>query len=240
MGFGWYTTSLSRFSVISPLSAGAKTVKLETAHGVMGGFFYSAMISSQFIHFVNHLLSSETKARSLVQAHAQKQACIDIDALKISVRMGSDGYLEAIHAEQKIDLTIKIKWTDLPLILQNRKQAMSYAKIEGDAQLANLVSQLSEQLRWDIETDLARLLGDIPALRIHQLGKNILHNAQLRHQSLQENLAEYFLEENPMLMRKEPVQDFSGQVIKIRDDVERLMKRLEKLEKIEKMKKAQP
>ena len=61
----------------------------------------------------------------------------------------------------------------------------------------------------------------------------MLKTAQERHQSMRENVAEYFLEENPMLMRNEPVQAFSAQVIKTRDDVERLIKRLEKLEKIE-------
>lgn len=240
VGFWLVYNKLKPVFLLLALSVGLKTVKLETAHGVMGGFFYSAMISSQFILFLNHLLSSDAKARALVQAHAHKQACIDIDAVQISVCMGADGYFQASHAEQKFDLTITIKWTDLPLLLQNRSQAMSYAKIDGDAQLANMVSQLSEQLRWDVEADLARVVGDIAALRLHQFGKNMLKTAQERHQSMRENVAEYFLEENPMLMRNEPVQAFSAQVIKTRDDVERLIKRLEKLEKIEKMKKAQP
>jgi len=67
-------------------------------------------------------------------------------------------------------------------------------------------------------------------------GKSILDNAKRTHQNLQENLAEYFLEENPLLVRPQAVRAFGEQVNKTRDDVERLMKRLERIEKLEKMK----
>ena len=56
--------------------------------------------------------------------------------------------------------------------------------------------------------------------------------AQETHQKLQENLAEYFLEENPMLVRPAEVTRFGTQMNKTRDDVERLMKRIEKMERM--------
>ena len=56
--------------------------------------------------------------------------------------------------------------------------------------------------------------------------------AQKTHQNLQENLAEYFLEENPLLVRPSEVDLFAKQVIKTRDDVERFGKRIERLEKM--------
>ncbi|WP_405048360.1 hypothetical protein [Rhodoferax sp.] len=36
-------------------------------------------------------------------------------------------------------------------------------RIEGDVQLAAEISWLTEHVRWDIEEDLARILGDVPA-----------------------------------------------------------------------------
>jgi ubiquinone biosynthesis protein UbiJ len=41
-------------------------------------------------------------------------------------------------------------------------------EIRGDAALAAEVGWLAENLRWDIEDDLARIVGDLPA---HQLAK---------------------------------------------------------------------
>jgi len=35
--------------------------------------------------------------------------------------------------------------------------------IEGDVQLAAEVNWLADHVRWDLEEDMARLLGDVPA-----------------------------------------------------------------------------
>jgi ubiquinone biosynthesis protein UbiJ len=60
--------------------------------------------------------------------------------------------------------------------------------------------------------------------------KDALKTARAAGQSLTENIAEYLLEENPLLVRPQAVTDFGDEVAKLRDDVERLQKRLEKLE----------
>jgi ubiquinone biosynthesis protein UbiJ len=41
-------------------------------------------------------------------------------------------------------------------------------EIRGDAALAAEVGWLAENLRWDVEDDLARIVGELPA---HQLAK---------------------------------------------------------------------
>jgi ubiquinone biosynthesis protein UbiJ len=45
-------------------------------------------------------------------------------------------------------------------LMQGGKPAV---RIEGDVQLAAEVSWLIDNVRWDMEEDLARLLGDAPA-----------------------------------------------------------------------------
>jgi len=42
--------------------------------------------------------------------------------------------------------------------------------IRGDAALAGEVSWLAENVRWDIEDDLARVIGDGPARMLGKLG----------------------------------------------------------------------
>jgi ubiquinone biosynthesis protein UbiJ len=46
-------------------------------------------------------------------------------------------------------------------------------EIQGDAGLAAEVSWLAENLRWDIEDDLARVVGDGPARVLGQLGSGL-------------------------------------------------------------------
>ena len=49
-------------------------------------------------------------------------------------------------------------------------------RIEGDAAFANDLNWLIENLRWDVQEDLSRLVGDAPAREIARFG-NALANA---------------------------------------------------------------
>jgi ubiquinone biosynthesis protein UbiJ len=46
--------------------------------------------------------------------------------------------------------------------------------IEGDVQLAAEVGWLAENLRWDVEEDLSRLIGDAPAHALADAGRRLL------------------------------------------------------------------
>ncbi|WP_343586666.1 SCP2 sterol-binding domain-containing protein [Herbaspirillum sp.] len=180
---------------------------------------------------VNHLLAQEAWARQKLAAHARKVACIDTGAAQLRLRVAADGYVEDAPAESAADVTIRIKLSDLPLIAANRERAVSYVKLEGDADFANAISQLSQNLRWDAEDDLARVFGDIAATRMVSGARGLFDAIRTMHQKLTENVAEYFLEEQPMLIRPRMLQDFSADVVRLRDDLERLSKRIEKLER---------
>lgn len=195
------------------------------------------MISSTFSFFLNHLLTQEPWAARLLQQHAGKVACFDLELLQLKVQVCADGLIQAVPTlpdanSNTNNVTIRIKLSDLPLILQNRERAVSYVKIEGDADFANTISQLSQDLRWEVEEDLSKIVGDVAAVRMVNAGQGALKSIQKTHQSMQENVAEYFLEENPLLVRPSEVQTLAQQVVKTRDDVERLAKRIERVEKM--------
>ncbi|MFZ6692003.1 ubiquinone biosynthesis accessory factor UbiJ [Undibacterium sp. SXout20W] len=182
--------------------------------------------------FINHLLAQEKWARDKLMSHSGKIACIDVQIMQIRLKVGADGLLENADADLTSDVTIRVKPSDLPLMAQNRDKAFSFVKIEGDADFANTLSFLSQNLRWEAEADLSKLFGDIAATRLVSATKSAVKTAQETHQKIQENLAEYFLEENPMLVRPAEVAAFGSQINKNRDDVERLIKRIEKLERM--------
>ncbi|WP_211474360.1 SCP2 domain-containing protein [Collimonas humicola] len=184
---------------------------------------------------VNHLLAQEPWAQRILASHAGKVACFDGGAVKLSWQVGVDGLLQAPPADtdEKVvnlpNVTIRVNLADLPLIAQNRERAFSYVKIEGDADFANAISQVSQGLRWDAEHDLSKLVGDIAAVRIVSGGNALIAGVLSTHKKLAENLAEYFLEEQPMLVRPQAVSDFTNDVTRLRDDLERLAKRINKL-----------
>lgn len=180
---------------------------------------------------INHLLAQEAWARSTLGAHAGKLACIDTGAMQLRLAVTADGYVQPAPAQAQADVTIRIKLSDLPLIAANRERAVSYVKLEGDADFANAISQLSQNLRWDAEDDLARVVGDIPATRMVSGARSLFDSLLSSGRKLTENVAEYFLEEQPMLIRPRALNDFSADVVRLRDDLERLSKRIEKLER---------
>ncbi|MGK5064706.1 ubiquinone biosynthesis accessory factor UbiJ [Janthinobacterium sp. LB3P112] len=180
---------------------------------------------------INHLLAQEPWARQQLAVHAGKLACIDTGAVALRLRVDSAGMLEAAPADMPANVTIRVKLSDVPLILQHRERAFSYVKIEGDAEFANAISQLSKGLRWEAEHDLEKVFGPMLATRLVAGAKEAAAFVRTGQQKLAENVAEYFLDEQPMLIRPSTLQEYSAGVTRVRDDVERLAKRLARLEK---------
>ncbi|HEX8603487.1 MAG TPA: SCP2 sterol-binding domain-containing protein [Pseudoduganella sp.] len=179
---------------------------------------------------INHLLAQEPWARAELKQYAGKVACIDASPAELRLRVAADGMVEAATVGQAAAVTIRLKLSDLPLIAQNRERAFSYVQIEGDAEFANAISRLSQSLRWEAEHDLEKLLGPMAAVRMVTGAKSALAALQQGQRKVSENVAEYFLEENPLLVRPVTAQAFAGDVTRLRDDVERFAKRLDKLE----------
>ncbi len=179
---------------------------------------------------VNHLLAQEAWARDALALHTGKLACIDFGTFHLRLQVEPGGMVQAGDTAATADVTIRVKLADLPLIAQNRERAFSYVKIEGDAEFANAISRLSQGLRWELEADLEPWLGSIAATRLVSGARAAVETAQSTHQKVLENVAEFLLEEQPLLVRPSTVEDFSADVARLRDDVERAAKRLQKLE----------
>jgi ubiquinone biosynthesis protein UbiJ len=188
------------------------------------------LLTTSALAAINHLLAQEAWARDALALHACKQVCIDTGHLQLRMRVARDGMLEASNSDEPATVTIRLKLSDLPLIAANRERAFSYVQIEGDAEFANTISQLSKGLRWEAEHDLERWLGPIAAKRLAGGARGALAGAGASGRRLAENVAEFLLEERPVLVKSAMVDEFAAEVTRLRDDVERSAKRIAKLE----------
>jgi ubiquinone biosynthesis protein UbiJ len=190
--------------------------------------------SSLLVATVNHLLAQEAWARDTLMRRAGQVACISVEQLRgrvrLCMRVAKDGMLETAGDGDVPDVTIHVKLSDLPLILQNRDRAFSYVRIDGDAEFANTISQLSKGLRWDAEHDLERVFGPIAATRLAGGARAAVSHATSASRRLAENVAEFLLEERRVLIRPSSVDAFADEVNRTRDDVERAAKRIARLE----------
>lgn len=71
------------------------------------------------------------------------------------------------HEKQKVDLLLEIIDTDVADLGKKLMQGdKPNVRIEGDVQLAAEVQWLTQNVQWDLEGDLARIFGNVPAHHI--------------------------------------------------------------------------
>ena len=182
---------------------------------------------------LNHLLSRQPALAAKLAAHAGKVAAIDAGVMQLALRVGADGLLQdaAGPDSDAANVTIRINPADLPQILADMSRAFAYVNISGDAEFAKTISDVANGLHWEAEEDLAPLVGDIAAVRLARAGREAVDVMKTGSRKLVENLAEYLLEENPTLLYRSAGAAFASDVAVLRDDVERLAKRIALLEK---------
>ena len=178
---------------------------------------------------INHLLSRQPQLREILLPHAGKSARIAVGTLQLELAVANEGLLQAA-TQAEPHVTIRIKPADLPQMLSNMDRAFSYVSLSGDAELAKAISEVAQGLHWEAEEDLAPFVGDIAAVRITQAARATVQGVRSGGRKFVEQMAEYLLEENPTLLYRKAGEDFAAQVAALRDDVERLGKRIGLLE----------
>jgi ubiquinone biosynthesis protein UbiJ len=130
--------------------------------------------------WLNHVIASETAAVQRLRPHAGR-----------SIRLQPSGWPSLLPALPELSFTVTpaglLEWSptpvaapDLELSLDASNPARSVAEglagrrpivgIVGDSALAADVSWLIDNLRWDLQDDLARVIGDGPAHELARLG----------------------------------------------------------------------
>jgi len=109
-------------------------------------------------------------------------------------------------------------------------QSRSSAQIRGDAEIANLYRELFAAARPDLEEELSRWVGDLPARHLSQLALSVRTWARRARRTAGENIAEYLQEEGRDLVNKTEMEEFLRGVDGIREGVDRVEARLKGLE----------
>ena len=103
------------------------------------------------------------------------------------------------------------------------------ATISGSADFAEALAFVFKNLHWDLEADLASLVGDIPAWRSMQALRHGLAWQKASATNALANVKEYLVEESGQVLDHQEILDFSRSVAGLRDDLARLEKRIAKL-----------
>ena len=118
----------------------------------------------RLVLFLNHVLAQEKQAQDRLQRQKGRIVRVKLGVFSLDMIVTPAGLLDLAPAAAKPDLVLTVTM-DSP---QSVAQAVMTGKpppvsIEGDVQLAAEVGWLADNLRWDVEEDLARVIGDAPA-----------------------------------------------------------------------------
>jgi ubiquinone biosynthesis protein UbiJ len=188
------------------------------------------MLSAPAAAALNHLLRDAEWARAQLVPFAGCIIRFDISPLTAAFAIESDGRLTAAPLETKADALVQLSGPTLVRLAWLRDEsARQDVRVTGDTALASALTGVLSAMHWDVEEDLSRVIGDVAAHRMVQAGSAFLAWQSRTATNLAQSLAEYWTEERPVIASRESVREFVQAVDVLRDDTERLEKRIERL-----------
>lgn len=147
----------------------------------------SATVMPRLVLLVNHVLSAEPMAGQRLRPHAGK--CIQLQLRdtptllswlpsELMVVVTAAGLLDwqpnAIGITDAADLVATVDASHPAQALAGAAAGRRpRVEVAGDAAFATDVSWLVDHLRWDVQDDLARLLGDGPATQVMRVATTV-------------------------------------------------------------------
>jgi len=129
----------------------------------------------RIVLLLNHVLMQEPQATSRLARQKGRAVLVQWQSLSFKVSMTPAGLLDLAPANAAADLVLTLTDPSPLALVQGLAQGGKPAvRIEGDVQLAAEVNWLTDHVRWDLEADLARIVGDVPAHLLVSNGRKIL------------------------------------------------------------------
>ncbi len=187
------------------------------------------MIDLPAAAFINHLLAREQWARDRLVPFAGRRVRFRVAPLPDLVLEIDDSGQVGPGTADDVALTLTISPAALPRILARDERALREVHLDGDVGLAGAIQFLFHNLRWDIEEDLSRMVGDVAAHRMTGAARDFAAWQRQAAERFGQNVAEYLKDEAGLLVHPHELATFGHDVDEVRDAVERLEKRVQRV-----------
>jgi ubiquinone biosynthesis protein UbiJ len=179
---------------------------------------------------INHLLRDADCTRTQLVPFAGSTILFEVPPLSVAFTVEHDGRLVAAAAQTEPVAVVRLTGPALiRLIWLRDDSARQEVSVTGDTALASALSGILSGVRWDVEEDLSQVFGDVVAHRLRRAGEVLFAWHANAASNLAHSLTEYWTEEQPLIASRAAVFDFVQAVDALRDDAERLEKRIERL-----------
>ena len=129
----------------------------------------------RLVLLLNHILLQEKEAQTRLARKKGSVVHLRWGAFALDLLVTPAGLTDRAPATLPADLTLSVAleapWVMARSVLEGKAPPV---KIEGDVQLAAELGWLADNLRWEVEEDLSRVIGDVPAHAIAGAGQRLL------------------------------------------------------------------
>ena len=129
----------------------------------------------RLVLFLNHVLMQEPQAQDRLRRQKGRVVRVKFGVFVIDMLVTPAGLTDRAPVGSKPDLVLSVPLeapgTVMRSVLAGKTPPVT---IEGDVQLAAEIGWLADNLRWDVEEDLSRIIGDAPAHALASAGSRVL------------------------------------------------------------------
>ena len=184
--------------------------------------------SSAAIAVLNRMLVREQWARDKLAPFAGRSARFDAAPFTLTLQVADDGVFAAANPSEPA-VTVGIALSSLPLAMLDPKAAMKDVRLSGDAEFAQALAFVLQNLRPEPEEELSRFVGDAAAQRLVGFMRASASQWKQVADNMLDSTAHYVVTENPMVVGRDDLEVFNQDVNRLRDAVARAEKRIDRL-----------
>ena len=188
---------------------------------------------------LNRGVQSSARAETLAARLHGTAVRIDIEGIA-PIRAGVSGGKLMLAAAGSADAEPAATISGSPLALLNlalgsegggRAAASAGIAVHDDAEIASAYQKLIAAARPDLEEELSRLVGDLPARRLSLFARRAAGWARSAGRTALENVAEYLQEEGRDVVGRHELDEFLEGVDRAREAADRIEARVARLER---------
>jgi ubiquinone biosynthesis protein UbiJ len=185
---------------------------------------------------LNEQIASSTAAREKLQDLEGKRFAVVVRGTDLRIVAESLGGQLRITSSKATECNVELTAGAFDLLRLARSSSLSDLKsggatLNGDINIAEGFADLFRHAMPEPEALLADWVGDMPAHAAGQAARGIGSWAGRVGKAFEQNLAEYLQEESPTLIPPALARNFSTEIDRIRDAVDRAERRIELLER---------
>jgi ubiquinone biosynthesis protein UbiJ len=129
----------------------------------------------RMVLLLNHVLLQEPEAMARLARQKGSVVLVQWRGFALRLLATPAGLLDLAGHHSKPDLTLNVtQESPFALLGSALRGDKPEVRIEGDVQLAAEVNWLVDHVRWDLEEDLSRIVGDGPAHTVAQAARGMV------------------------------------------------------------------